>query len=136
MNNNQFYSLTTATSISDEIILARTGANDPEFNLRRDPTFIIRKKDTQNTTFVTAIETHGSYSYVTESAKNAYSNIDKLEIVYQDAIYIGIKITDKKGVEALLIFNFKDNDTTQLNEITINNKVYNWTGTYYKTNIE
>ncbi|MDP4988916.1 MAG: heparinase, partial [Polaribacter sp.] len=87
MNNNQFYSLTTATSISDEIILARIGANDPEFNLRRDPTFIIRKKDTKNTTFVTAIETHGSYSYVTESAKNAYSNIDKLEIVYQDAIY-------------------------------------------------
>ena len=136
MNNNQFYSLTTATSKSDEIILARTGANDPEFNLRRDPTFIIRRKDTQNTTFLTAIETHGSYSYVTESAKNAYSNIDKLEIVYQDAIYIGVKITDKKGVETLFIFNSKNNDASQKNEITINNKVYNWTGTYYKTNIE
>ena len=136
MNNNQFYSLTTATSKSDEIILARTGANDPEFNLRRDPTFIIRRKDTQNTTFITAIETHGSYSYVTESAKNAYSNIDKLEIVYQDTIYIGVKITDKKGVETLFIFNSKNNDASQKNEITINNKVYNWTGTYYKTNIE
>lgn len=136
MNNNQFYSLTTATSKSDEIILARTGANDPEFNLRRDPTFIIRRKDSQNSTFITAIETHGSYSYVTESAKNAYSNIDKLEIVYQDAIYIGVKITDKKGVETLFIFNSKNNDASQKNEITINNKVYNWTGTYYKTNIE
>lgn len=136
MNNNQFYSLTTVTSKSDEIILARTGANDPEFNLRRDPTFIIRKKDSQNTTFVTAIETHGSYSYVTESAKNAYSNIDKLEIVFQDDIYIGVKITDKKGVETLFIFNSKNNDASQKNEITINNKVYNWTGTYYKTNIE
>ena len=136
MNNSQFYSLTTATSISDEIILARTGANDPEFNLRRDPTFIIRRKDVQNTVFVTAIETHGSYNYVTESAKNAYSNIDKLEIVYQDAIYIGVKITDKKGVETLFIFNSKNNDASQKNEITINNKVYNWTGTYYKTNIE
>lgn len=136
MNNNQFYSLTTVTSKSDEIILARTGANDPEFNLRRDPTFIIRKKDTQNATFVTAIETHGSYSYVTESAKNAYSNIDKLEIVFQDDIYIGVKITDKKGVETLFIFNSKNNDASQKNEITINNKVYNWTGTYYKTNIE
>ncbi|MQP24426.1 heparinase [Flavobacterium sp. LMO8] len=136
MNNNQFYSLTTATSKSDEIILARTGANDPEFNLRRDPTFIIRKKDTQNATFVTAIETHGSYSYVTESAKNAYSNIHNLEIVFQDATYIGVKIIDKKGVETLFIFNSKNNDASQKNEITINNKVYNWTGTYYKTNIE
>jgi oligo-alginate lyase len=136
MNDNQFYSLTTVTSKSDEIILARTGANDPEFNLRRDPTFIIRKKDTQNATFVTAIETHGSYSYVTESAKNAYSNIHNLEIVFQDATYIGVKIIDKKGVETLFIFNSKNNDASQKNEITINNKVYNWTGTYYKTNIE
>uniref|UniRef100_UPI00404A774B heparinase II/III domain-containing protein n=1 Tax=Flavobacterium sp. TaxID=239 RepID=UPI00404A774B len=130
MHNNQFYTLSTITAKTDEIILARTGANDPEFNLRRDPGFIIRKKDAQNTTFVSAIETHGSYSYVTESAKNAYSNIDKLEIVYQDAHYIAVRITDKKGVETLFALNLKVNDATQSNNITINNKVYKWTGNY------
>ena len=136
MNNNQFYSLTSLTSSNDQIILARIGANDPEFNLRRDPAFIIRKKDTQNTTFVTALETHGSYGYVSESAKNAYSNIDQLEIVFQDTIYIGIKITDKKGIKTLLLLNTKINDALQKNEINLDNKVYKWTGNYFISTID
>ncbi len=136
MNNNQFYSLTSLTSSNDQIILARIGANDPEFNLRRDPAFIIRKKDTQNTTFVTALETHGSYGYVSESAKNAYSNIDQLEIVFQDTIYIGIKITDKKGIKTLLLLNTKINDALQKNEISLDNKVYKWTGNYFISTID
>ncbi len=136
MNNNQFYSLTSLTSSNDQIILARIGANDPEFNLRRDPAFIIRKKDTQNTTFVTALETHGSYDYVSESAKNSYSNIDQLEIVFQDTIYIGIKITDKKGIKTLLLLNTKINDALQKNEINLDNKVYKWTGNYVISTID
>jgi len=136
MNNNQFYSLTSLTSSNDQIILARIGANDPEFNLRRDPTFIIRKKDTQNATFVTALETHGSYDYVSESAKNAYSNIDQLEIVFQDTIYIGIKITDKKGIKTLLLLNTKINDALQKNEISLDSKVYKWTGNYFISTID
>ena len=136
MNNNQFYSLTSITSSDDQIILARIGANDPEFNLRRDPAFIIRKKDTQNTTFVTALETHGSYGYVSESAKNSYSNIDQLEIVFQDTIYIGIKITDKKGIKTLLLLNTKINDALQKNEINLDNKVYKWTGNYFISTID
>ena len=136
MNNNQFYSLTSITSSDDQIILARIGANDPEFNLRRDPAFIIRKKDTQNTTFVTALETHGSYGYVSESAKNSYSNIDQLEIVFQDTIYIGIKITDKKGIKTLLLLNTKINDALQKNEISLDNKVYKWTGNYFISTID
>ena len=136
MNNNQFYSLTSLTSSNDQIILARIGANDPEFNLRRDPAFIIRKKDTQNTTFVTALETHGSYGYVSESAKNSYSNIDQLEIVFQDTIYIGIKITDKKGIKTLLLLNTKINDALQKNEISLDNKVYKWTGNYFISTID
>lgn len=136
MNNNQFYSLTSITSSNDQIILARIGANDPEFNLRRDPAFIIRKKDTQNTTFVTALETHGSYGYVSESAKNSYSNIDQLEIVFQDTIYIGIKITDKKGIKTLLLLNTKINDALQKNEISLDNKVYKWTGNYFISTID
>ena len=111
-------------------------ANDPEFNLRRDPAFIIRKKDTQNTTFVTALETHGSYGYVSESAKNSYSNIDQLEIVFQDTIYIGIKITDKKGIKTLLLLNTKINDALQKNEISLDNKVYKWTGNYFISTID
>ena len=52
--------------------LTRLGANDPDFNLRRDPALLLRRR-AENTTFVTAIEPHGTYSPVTESASNARS---------------------------------------------------------------
>jgi hypothetical protein len=130
MNNNQFYSLTSATNAGDEIIFARLGANDPNFNLRKDPSFIIRKKDNQDTTFLTAIETHGSYSYVTESAKNAYSNIQNLSILFQNSDYTVLEIEDKSKNKTLFFWYGKEKDATRNHEITINGKVYNWTGNY------
>ncbi|WP_165932709.1 hypothetical protein [Flavobacterium cellulosilyticum] len=54
----------------------RTGANDHNFDIRRDPGIVFRKKNTQNTTFIYVIETHESYSTVSEFAKNATSNLE------------------------------------------------------------
>ena len=130
MNDHQFYTLTTVTDQLDEMILARIGANDPSFNLRNDPTIILRKKDIQNTTFVSVLETHGNYNFVTERAKNTYSTIDKVAITYQDDNYIAVTIIDKYGVEVLMIVNLNNKDTKQNHEITIQNKVYKWTGNY------
>lgn len=44
LNDNRFYSLTSIVSNTDNLIFAKNGANDPDFNLRSDPGFIIRKK--------------------------------------------------------------------------------------------
>jgi hypothetical protein len=81
LNNNKFYTLTTTTSKTDQIFLARIGANDPEFNLRRDPALILRRKNAKNTVFVSVIESHGAYSPVSESAVNSNSNIKEVKVV-------------------------------------------------------
>ena len=44
MGNGKFYTLTSVTDSSDELLFTRLGANDPEFNLRRDAAFMIRRK--------------------------------------------------------------------------------------------
>jgi hypothetical protein len=128
-----FYTLTTALQTNDEILFVRVGANDPDFNLRRDPGIILRKKDTQKTTFLTALETHGSYSPVTEYAGNAYSAIDKIEKIYEDDNYIGVCITNKNKNKILFLLNTKDNSATKNNEININNTIYKWSGAFYHT---
>ena len=81
MHNNKFYTLTTATQKGDEMILARIGANDPEFNLRKDPTIILRRPKSKNTLFASVIEPHGSYNPVTESALNSNSVITRLTVL-------------------------------------------------------
>ncbi|MGB5449393.1 MAG: heparinase II/III family protein, partial [Woeseiaceae bacterium] len=64
MGNGKFYTLTSVAGSSDELLFTRLGANDPEFNLRRDAAFMIRRKGVSDTVFVTVVEPHGSYSPV------------------------------------------------------------------------
>lgn len=136
MNDGSFYTLTAATQANDELYFVRTGANDPNFNLRRDPGIVLRRKNAQKTTFVSVLETHGSYSTVTESAKNATSNIESLKVVYEDSSYIAVEIKSKSGVSSLFILSTKNNKESQKHKLQINKKTYNWVGAYNKTIIK
>ncbi|WP_244307319.1 heparinase II/III domain-containing protein [Flavobacterium fluviatile] len=136
MNEGSFYTLTSVTKPNDELYFVRTGANDPNFNLRRDPGIVFRKKNAQKATFVSVLETHGSYSTVSEFAKNAYSTIESVELVYEDANYISVAIKTKPGVTSLFILATKNNKATQKHRLEINKKTYNWVGPYYKTTIK
>ncbi|WP_091396096.1 alginate lyase family protein [Flavobacterium noncentrifugens] len=133
LDEERFYTLTAVTHPNDEVLFVRTGANDPNFNLRRDPGIIFRKKNAKNSTFVSVLESHGSYSTVTESAVNASSSIATLEIVYEDPYYIGVNIKNKSGVSSLLLFSTKDNSAVKKHQLKIKDKTYKWTGVYYKT---
>ncbi|WP_370627016.1 alginate lyase family protein [Cellulophaga sp. HaHa_2_95] len=44
LNKGKFYSLTTVSNVNDEILFTRIGANDPEFNLRREAALMLRRK--------------------------------------------------------------------------------------------
>ena len=46
LGNGIFYTYLTTTSPKDKLILGRTGASDPNFNLRRDPMMILQTKST------------------------------------------------------------------------------------------
>ncbi len=133
-NNERFYTLSSIVANGDKLIFARIGANDPNFNLRNDPGFIIRKNNCKDAYFVTTIESHGHYDPVGETATNSNSNIKKLEIIYQDEKYIAIKIESIKGGNTTFIFSFEDANKNSKHQITIENKEYKWVGPYQKTN--
>ena len=130
-NNNKFYTLTTTSNTTDELILARIGAQDPDYNLRKEPSFIVRRKNTQNTTFASVIESHGSYSYVTELALNAYSSVANVKIVLDTESYTAVEIKTKKDTTKILIISNKDNSAESMHTVKIDNKEYNWKGSYY-----
>ena len=128
--NNKFYSITTVTDTNDELILARIGANDPEFNLRREPALIIRKKEAKNAIFASIIESHGTYSPVSEFAVNAYSNIKNIEVVYNDTDYTAVTIEDNTGSIKLFILANQDNSKTKKHLLNINNTSHTWEGPF------
>ncbi|MUU79372.1 alginate lyase family protein [Winogradskyella endarachnes] len=130
-SNNKFYSLTTVTNTKDELLFARLGANDPEFNLRRDPALILRTKNSKARTFVSVIESHGSYSAVSESALNSKSNIKEIKTVLDSNAYTAITITTINGKTKLFITANTNNTKDSEHNIKINDKNYEWSGSYY-----
>ncbi|WP_299108946.1 alginate lyase family protein [uncultured Winogradskyella sp.] len=131
LNNNKFYTLTTVTSDKDELLFTRIGANDPDFNLRRDPSLLLRRKDSKNTTFVSVIEAHGSYSPVSESALNSNSNIKELKVILDTKDYTAIVITTISGKEKLFITSNANASLEATHNLKINDKDYQFKGSYY-----
>ena len=134
--DNKFYSLTTTTFKNDQIFLARIGANDPEYNLRREPAIIFRKKNTKNTVFASIIESHGTYSPVSEFAVNAYSNIQQVAVIYDDKNYTAIQIKTTKNTTAVFIISNTDASEITQHTLQIKDATYTWKGafTYQKVN--
>ena len=129
-SNGKFYSMTSAVSAEDELIFARIGANDPKYNLRHDPTFIIRKKDAKQATFVSIIEPHGAYNWATALAEHPFTNVEKLYVLYDDNNYTIIQFSNKAGKEWMLSLAHKDASETSKHQVTVDSKLFEWTGVY------
>ncbi len=130
-NNYKFYTITSVTDKKDQLLFTRIGANDPEFNLRRDPALLVRRNSVKNTTFVSTIESHGSYSPVTESALNSKSSIKEVKVILDAADYTAVEITTIKGNTKLFITSNLDSLKETKHNLKLNGKIYSWIGPYY-----
>ena len=69
-----------ANEEEDKMIFTRIG-NDPDFNLKNDPSLIIRRKDKGSTLFANALEIHGTYSTVTKAPIGSTSFLKSLAVL-------------------------------------------------------
>lgn len=128
LSKGKFYTYTAGAEKNDEIIMARVGASDPDFNLRRDPVLLTRRKNLKETTFISVIETHGAYSPIDEKARNPYGLIQSIEKVLDSESYIVVKISTKAGAEALLCVAKKEFQTKH--KIQVNDFSVDWEGPF------
>lgn len=128
LSSNKFYTLTTAAEKDDEILLARIGANDPNFNLRKDPAIIVRRPETKNTLFASIVEPHGNYNLVTESAFNSNSNIAELTVLQDDTEYTAVSIKTVKGSVRVFIVSNQGVEASTTHKLELNGQDYSWTG--------
>lgn len=131
--NDKFYSYSAVSSNNDEVLLARIGANDPEYNLRNEPTLVIRKKSAKDAVFASVIESHGTYNAVSELAKNAYSNIKNIEVIHDSKEYTAVLIETKNDKSKVFIISNENNDKDAAHKLIISNKEYTWKGSYILT---
>lgn len=102
LNDNRFYTITTINNAGRHYFFNRIGANDPSFNLRNEPAFMIRD-NAKSTTFVSVIEPHGEFNPREEYTIQPYSDIEDINISTNGNVRIvEIKTKDNKIVKVTL----------------------------------
>ena len=128
-NNKKFFTMTSAVRSGDQALLTRIGANDPNFNLRREPGLIHRRIG-GNTVFATLYEMHGSYNYVTERPLNLFTSIADLNVLHESEKYVAIQFELKTGEQYQFAFSLDDDDASSSHNIGVGNTQLDWTGVY------
>ncbi len=97
MTGYKMYSLTTATSEGEEFYFLRTGAGDPDFNLRSEPAYLIRVPEASNHLFASCLETHGRYDVCLEQAANMVHSCTGVTVLRNDAQCVQVRYEFKEG---------------------------------------
>ena len=125
----KFFTMTTSAMPNDELIFARAGANDPNFNLRHDPVFIQRRKG-GNSIFASVIESHGIYNPVSEIPLSPFSELESIEVIHNNEDYSIISFNKKNGMMWMLFISNNDNSEETEHKIKVDGTAYKWTGSF------
>ncbi|KTE22786.1 alginate lyase [Sphingopyxis sp. H050] len=91
MQGSRFYSYHMLPPAGARFIVAESGANDPDFNLRREPVVIQRLDGAGDATFVSLLEPHGAYDASAET------------VIASSARVAGLEHRREKGVDLVLV---------------------------------
>jgi hypothetical protein len=126
-NQNKFFTSYALSDNEDILIFGRIGADDPEFNLRRDALYIHRKLQSNDALFVNAIKSHGKYSAVEEISIKPYADHVTLTKILDNRAYTIISVKELDN-EWLIKISNQDNIENKLHNIKVNDTIYEWRG--------
>jgi hypothetical protein len=128
LQDRRFYTVTSAVPENTSVLIAETGANDPNINLRREPAFILRSWADKGVTFASVIEPHGEYNPTVEYTQNSHSHI-KAVSHFEDGENSFIQIETKAG-DLVGLGLSSAVDETREHSMTIDGQTKTWQGPY------
>lgn len=123
-----YYSLISSANENSEVIFARTGANDADFNLRSEPMFILRQQGA-NHLFANVYETHGYFNEAVEASLDARGQVEYVTVLHSDdtASVVSLHLNSGKQVQ-VCVSNITDVNSDTENSVTVDGKVISWQG--------
>ncbi|RIV91460.1 alginate lyase [Aurantiacibacter xanthus] len=122
----RFYTYRFVPQDSLSVILGESGANDPHFNLRREPMIIQRKSGGTAASFVSVLESHGLYDGAAEETVGSRSQIASLRHETRDG-YDFVIVETTSGTRTALALSY-DRDPTKTHNAKIDGTDVRWTG--------
>jgi hypothetical protein len=86
LNDRTYYTISSLVKGRAQLFFTRSGANDPNFNLRHEPALIIRKNGTDQA-YVSVIEIHGNFDPVAEFSSGTYPAVEEIKLLQNDEQY-------------------------------------------------
>lgn len=126
--DGRFYTYRFGSSAPARAILAESGANDPDFNLRREQALIQRVDGQAAVTFYGVLEPHGEYNGTAEYVRGANSGIRALHRLRGDDAE-AIVLTLASGASVAMAVA-DDPAPEREHRITIDGRAHRWTGGY------
>ena len=125
INQGRFYSYRMATP-GAQLIVAESGANDPRFNLRREPVLIQRLSGAGDAAFLSLLEPHGRYDAATETTTGSRSGVAGLTLTESAGARVAtITLT---GGKTILIAIATDTTAGKAHSVTVNGRKLDWSG--------
>ena len=128
LNGTSYYTISSLVQKPSKLFFTHAGANDPNFNLRREPSYIIRRSGA-NELFVNVIELHGKLDHVGEFSSNAYPSVERINLLRHDADYSVAEIIIK-GKKLVVAQSNKIFEKDKRHELSAVGATLKWTGPY------
>jgi len=124
--DDRFYTWRWVPVAGSQMILAETGANDPSFNLRREPVMIQRATGTGNALFAGVLESHGRYDGAAEQTTASDSQIRSITAESRDGA--DIMIIEALNGARVAVAIAHDADKAKAHNLIIGGEQIKWTG--------
>ncbi len=125
LEGSRYYSVTTAAAPGTEVIIGRTGAGDPNFNLTSEQMMIVRRQRA-DALFASVIEPHGFFSEPQERSVEAVGRIKDVRVLGTSAAGSVIEVTGDGGIKWTVMVSSEPASATAKHTVG----EYSWTGNY------
>ncbi|CED57765.1 putative heparinase [Aliivibrio wodanis] len=130
LHDSSYYSLVTSAVEGSEVIFARTGANDPDFNLKSEPALILRQSG-QDHVFASVLETHGYFNESIEASVGARGLVKAVSVVGHNSIGTVVRIETTSGnTYHYGISNQAEDAQKALHSVEFGGNTYTWNGSF------
>jgi hypothetical protein len=135
LEGSRYYTLTTAGSPGTEVLYARSGAGDPNFNLVWEPVMLQRRRGT-NAVFASVIEPHGYFSEAAELSVEARGRIGAVRVLASTAEGTVVRVEGANGLSWTVMVANGPASTTAAHRIAANGESFAWTGNFAVTGLQ
>ncbi len=125
--DGRFYTYRFAVDGALDVVLGESGANDPNFNLRREPLIMLRaKRPTGSVRIAALLESHGSYDGAAEQTVASRSRIADMQHAHVDGKDV-VGITLKNG-QRFAIAVSHNKDAQAAHSVVLDGETIAWSG--------